>query len=62
MILHLKVLKDKTDEISKMNDYVVNPAKLIVKDGKKYIEMTLKIVRGLRNSKRKTMNYSLMRK
>ncbi|PFU54992.1 cell surface protein [Bacillus cereus] len=37
-----KVLKDKTDEISKMNDYVVNPAKLIVKDGKKYIEMTLK--------------------
>ena len=29
-----KVLKDKTDEISKMNDYVVNPAKLIVKDGK----------------------------
>ncbi|MGA5661396.1 NEAT domain-containing protein [Bacillus bombysepticus] len=37
-----KVLKDKTDEISKMHDYVVNPAKLIVKDGKKYIEMTLK--------------------
>ncbi|PFQ94990.1 NEAT domain-containing protein [Bacillus cereus] len=37
-----KVLKDKTDEISKMNDYVVNLAKLIVKDGKKYIEMTLK--------------------
>ncbi|MFB4333674.1 NEAT domain-containing protein [Bacillus cereus group sp. BfR-BA-01311] len=37
-----KVLKDKTDEISKMHDYVVNPAKLIVKDGKKYIEMALK--------------------
>ncbi|PFL41709.1 cell surface protein [Bacillus cereus] len=37
-----KVLKDKTDEISKMHDYVVNSAKLIVKDGKKYIEMTLK--------------------
>ncbi|WP_231347725.1 NEAT domain-containing protein, partial [Bacillus mycoides] len=37
-----KVLKDKTDELSKMHDYTVNPAKLIIKDGKKYIEMTLK--------------------
>ncbi len=37
-----KVLKDKTNELSKMHDYTVHPAKLIVKDGKKYIEMTLK--------------------
>ena len=37
-----KVLKDKMDEISMMHEYTVNPAKLIVKDGKKYVEMTLK--------------------
>ncbi|MEI3891447.1 MULTISPECIES: NEAT domain-containing protein, partial [unclassified Bacillus (in: firmicutes)] len=37
-----KVLKDKTNELSKMHDYTVHPAKLIVKGGKKYIEMTLK--------------------
>ncbi|WP_441293603.1 NEAT domain-containing protein [Bacillus cereus] len=36
------MLKDKTNELSKMHDYTVHPAKLIVKDGKKYIEMTLK--------------------
>lgn len=37
-----KVLKDKTEEISMMNQYVVSPARLTVKDGKKYIAMTLK--------------------
>ncbi|PGZ06366.1 hypothetical protein COE30_21570, partial [Bacillus cereus] len=37
-----KVLKDKTDEISMMNQYVVNPARLTVKDGKKYVAVTLK--------------------
>ncbi|HHT7188902.1 TPA: NEAT domain-containing protein, partial [Bacillus cereus] len=37
-----KVLKDQTEEISMMNQYVVNPAKLTVKDGKKYVAMTLK--------------------
>ncbi|EOP35064.1 NEAT domain-containing protein, partial [Bacillus cereus] len=37
-----KVLKDKTDEISMMNQYVVKPARLTVKDGKKYVAMTLK--------------------
>ena len=50
-----KVLKDKTEEISMMNQYVVSPARLTVKDGKKYIAMTLKIVNGLQNSKRKRM-------
>ncbi len=37
-----KVLKDKTEEISMMNQYVVSPARLTVKDGKKYVAMTLK--------------------
>ena len=49
------MLKDKTEEISMMNQYVVSPARLTVKDGKKYVAMTLKIVTGLRNSKQKIM-------
>ena len=36
------MLKDKTEEISMMNQYVVSPARLTVKDGKKYVAMTLK--------------------
>lgn len=37
-----KVLKDTSDEVSKMNDYVVSPATLKVKDGKQKVAFTLK--------------------
>ncbi len=37
-----KVLKDTSDEVSKMNDYVISPATLKVKDGKQKVSFTLK--------------------
>ncbi|WP_051758948.1 NEAT domain-containing protein [Bacillus manliponensis] len=37
-----RVLKDQTDSTSMMNQYVVSPARLTVKDGKKSIAMKLK--------------------
>ena len=40
-ILVLKVLKDKTEEISMMNTYTKSPGVLKVKDGKKYVSFTL---------------------
>ena len=40
--LPFTVLKDKTDELSVTNDYMDSPAKLVVKDGKNYVEVTLK--------------------
>ncbi|WP_340084730.1 NEAT domain-containing protein [Siminovitchia sp. FSL H7-0308] len=36
------VLKKESDELSMMNDYVVKPGSLKVKDGKKYLAVTLK--------------------
>lgn len=41
-----------------MNQYVVSPARLTVKDGKKYIAMTLKIVNGLQNSNGKNGGFA----
>ncbi|HDR7895572.1 TPA: NEAT domain-containing protein, partial [Bacillus pacificus] len=37
-----KVIKDTSDEVSKMNDYVISPATLKVKDGKQKVSFTLK--------------------
>ncbi|HHB1439179.1 TPA: NEAT domain-containing protein, partial [Bacillus mobilis] len=37
-----QVIKDTSDEISKMNDYVISPATLKVKDGKQKVSFTLK--------------------
>ena len=39
--LPFTVLKDSSDEQSMTNDYMVSPAKLVVKDGKNYLQMTL---------------------
>ncbi|MEK4181387.1 NEAT domain-containing protein [Aeribacillus sp. FSL K6-1121] len=40
--IDFKVLKDKTEDISMMDGYTVKPARLSVKDGKKYVSVTLK--------------------
>ena len=37
-----QVIKDTSDEISKMNEYVISPATLKVKDGKQKVSFTLK--------------------
>ena len=36
------MIKDTSDEISKMNEYVISPATLKVKDGKQKVSFTLK--------------------
>lgn len=40
--LEYVVLKDKTEESSLMNQYVVSPGKLTVKDGKQHLAITMK--------------------
>lgn len=55
-----KVLKDASDEVSMMNEYSVSPGTLKVKDGKKKVSFTLKIVHGLRNLKQ-TKQVNLLR-
>lgn len=40
--LPFTVLKDSSDEASMTNDYLTSPAKLVVKDGKNYVQVSLK--------------------
>ena len=56
------MLKDKTDEESRMKDSVVSPAVLKVENGKKKALVTLKDISSIKISKRKKMVHLLMQK
>ncbi len=55
-----QVIKDTSDEISKMNDYVISPATLKVKDGKQKVSFTLKNSEWITKLQQKKMVSLLM--